>query len=681
MKFRFSFAFVLLLSFFAATMTHANTTNFNTYGLKGDASSLQDVTNYEPSKKITLGNHINVPLTKTWTINFSNIATAKNVTAVVAIYNDQLIPLTISGLNSKQLKVKATHQFPANADIELRAYLKNGKWYTVNFTTANQVRDVTKTNNSTTAKQAIPLYLNERIKGAFHGEEDYYSFTLTKPGTLTIPQTPELELIGHQVYKVMPDGSLQNIEPYVYTQANYAVELTAGSYMLIVYNSTGDDNFTYPLQLVFDENEGPSDPNDQSFNDAVPLQLAQPITTTLNMQQADGTLDTKDYYALTVTQDGFVHFTYDVAGYDYVTLKLYNAHQQLLEAKRVSNGWSMLKQLPKGTYYIELANAEGPIKYTLEFAATSPIDMSNDVESRLAVLKQKWQALKPKSPDITKIYNASYTSPYNPGTVDEIALQDSLNYTNMVRFTAGLPANFVMTDYLNEIAQAGSLISYVNDELSHHATKPADMTEELFDKGRNGLYTNIASNYFKLYSTVQGYMDDLGHDNSLTVGHRLAILNPSSTTVGFGIAHEEDKLDLSRSAASYSAMRIMDGSYSDILFEPIAWPAKTVMPLQFAEEKASWSITFSSAHYNLQVEDIQVTLMRNGGQALQLNAQNTEYFNVRSYGEESTVLIFKPEHLTPFEEGDHFKVEVTGLQDAQGKPTSYTYETTFLSIE
>ena len=678
MKFRFSLVFVLLLSFFIATNTHANISNFNTYGLKGNASSIKDLPTFEPSKLITLGKHENVELSKTWTINFTKTATANNVQAVAIVYNDQLIPVTISGLKTKQLKVKATYQYPANATLQLRVYLKNGRWYTVDFMTVDKVRDITKPNNST-VEQAIPLYLNETIKTAFHGEEAYYSFTISEQSTLSIPQTPEFEFLGHQVYKKNADGSLEHIEPYEYNQINYAVQLFPGQYVLTVYNSTGDTNYTYPLEVLVEPDNTNTDPNDTSFNDAVSLKLQQPVTTTLNMMQSNRTLDKEDYYKFVVEQDGYVKIFYDVIGYTYADLQLYKANYQLLETNRVSSESPMLLELPKGTYYMKLTNADSAIKYTIEYAALLPIAISNDVATQLAMLKQQWASLKPKYGGVDMIENIRLTPPYELGNVRQEAFVDAINYANMMRFTAGLPMNLTTNDYLNKTAQAASLINFLNDDLSHYPTRPENVSDELYEYGRQGALGNIASNYFYLHKSVQGYMDDLGHSNSLRVGHRLWILKPELSEVGFGFAGGIEVLEtMPYRNFSYSTMTLATDSYNTSNFEPIAWPAKTVMPLQFAHKDASWSITFNAKKYELDLDDLQVTLTKNGESQL-LNAQNTEYFTISGFN--ASTLVFKPNEREDYKEGDHFEVEVTGLKDQEGKSTTYKYVTTFLSIE
>ena len=143
------------------------------------------------------------------------------------------------------------------------------------------------------------------------------------------------------------------------------------------------------------------------------------------------------------------------------------------------------------------------------------------------------------SVSLTFAANPATAQPYAPGSLSSETLDGAITMLNQIRFIAGLQDNVTLDDDYNQMAQAASLVNYVNDELTHFPEQPADMDNSLYEQGKAGAASsNIAwaswdTQTFK-DSLINGWMADYNDSNVDRLGHRRWCLNPQMGKTGFG---------------------------------------------------------------------------------------------------------------------------------------------------
>ncbi len=259
------------------------------------------------------------------------------------------------------------------------------------------------------------------------------------------------------------------------------------------------------------------------------------------------------------------------------------------------------------------------------------------------------------------------TSPYALGRLSDETLQSALAMINQIRYIAGLSDNVALDDGYTEKVQAAALVNYVNNKLSHTPTQPSDMSDEMYQLGSQGAgSSNIAWASWKNRSLnetiVKSWMHDGNAGNIPMIGHRRWILNPTMGKIGFGA--------VSGTNGTYSAMYSFDRSNSSAGEYGVLWPAQN-MPVEYFGSDYPWSVSMGS---RVTASDITVTLTRIGdGKVWNFSATSADgYFNVNNDGYGQTgCIIFRPDDLTGYSDGDSFAVEVNGLS---GGTVSYTVD-------
>lgn len=247
-------------------------------------------------------------------------------------------------------------------------------------------------------------------------------------------------------------------------------------------------------------------------------------------------------------------------------------------------------------------------------------------------------------------------APYSAGKLSGKTLQNALNALNTMRFIAGVD-EVTLSDKYNELAQAGTLVNAVNDELSHSPEQPAGMSDELYQLGLSGTSSsNIGWNYHSLArNVVYGWMSDKSTSNISRVGHRRWCINPTMQKTGFGNVGE------------YYAMYSFDRSGSSGKYG-VCWPAQ-VMPAEFFADADPWSISMGKA-VNISAVEVTLTRKSDGKKWTFSQAYSDGYFNVNNdgYGQKGCI-IFRPEDVS-YKDGDSFDVKITGLDE----DVSYTVD-------
>ena len=257
-------------------------------------------------------------------------------------------------------------------------------------------------------------------------------------------------------------------------------------------------------------------------------------------------------------------------------------------------------------------------------------------------------------------------APYSPGSLSDDTLVQANKTINAIRYVAGIPYDVTLNDDYNKIAQAASLVNYVNKTLTHYPKKPAGMSSGLYDLGYTGASSsNIAmcsSNKYTLQQClVSGWMNDGDMSNIDRVGHRRWILNPSMKQTGFGAVWGNNGI--------YLAMYAKDSAHEDTDYYGVAWPAQN-MPLVYFDTDYPWSISMG---YEV-TDDAVVTLTRmRDGKVWRFAEGSADFYIDNQYYGRPGCIIFRPNDIDEYLEGDTFNVMITGTN------VSVNYDVSFFS--
>lgn len=252
------------------------------------------------------------------------------------------------------------------------------------------------------------------------------------------------------------------------------------------------------------------------------------------------------------------------------------------------------------------------------------------------------------------------SQPYAAGALSDEEFTCALNTVKTIRYIAGLSDDVYLSDEYNSLAQASSLVNYVNNELTHTPAAPSGMDKSLADKGIEGskksniAWTSWQNNTLK-WTIISGWMDDSDNNNLAVLGHRRWILNPSMGMTGFG--------SVTGSRGTYNAMYAHDKSNTSAdVSGAVCWPAANT-PLSYFGSDAPWSISLGR---EISKDDVIVSLVK-------MNSSDKEskvwtfskylsdgdfYVNNQNYGEKGCI-IFRPYDVGGYDDGDTFYVNVS----------------------
>ncbi len=299
-----------------------------------------------------------------------------------------------------------------------------------------------------------------------------------------------------------------------------------------------------------------------------------------------------------------------------------------------------------------------------------------------------------------------FTAPYSAGTLKRDDIADALNALKMVRYIAGLPyENINFSDQLNNISQHGAVLLAASNQFSHYPDQPSDMPDSFYEIGYKGCSeANISAGLSNIAKSVLGFIADGGSNNIERAGHRRWILKPGADNFGIGYARN------TASGVSYGGNRISMHVFSGLGYwqcesdSYIAWPNSGDFPIQYFTNTQDlsykppypWSINLGAAYAQPNRNSIALTLTRardgkvwsfnNSTPQLGLNGMpdNSMHLAVDNggYGMQKAIL-FRPDVTTLGEirDGDRFTVNLSGINTAQGQPTTLTYTIKFFDLE
>ena len=261
--------------------------------------------------------------------------------------------------------------------------------------------------------------------------------------------------------------------------------------------------------------------------------------------------------------------------------------------------------------------------------------------------------INPESEDIYSANPSLDLNNLNVGTLSNAAQLDALHIANTARYASGIKELTIGKDQV-KYAQAATMINRLNLQIDHFPALPNGMESNsaIYANGVNGAKNSNLSSQLNLLDSVVEYLkDDLGRDNQLEVGHRRWILNPQSSSVGFGQTDE------------FNAMFVNNNNYDGENANTVyAYPGQTAIS-EFHSPESSLSLMFGE-NFDLTNATVEVKDLATGQVSTDLNVDHSFRGNSRAvtfgYG-------------MNYEPGTKLQVKVNGVtKNGVNYPVEYT---------
>lgn len=261
--------------------------------------------------------------------------------------------------------------------------------------------------------------------------------------------------------------------------------------------------------------------------------------------------------------------------------------------------------------------------------------------------------INPESEDIYSANPSLDLNNLNVGTLSNAAQLDALHIANTARYASGIKELTIGKDQV-KYAQAATMINRLNLQIDHFPALPNGMESNsaIYADGVNGAKNSNLSSQLNLLDSVVEYLkDDLGRDNQLEVGHRRWVLNPQSSSVGFGQTDE------------FNAMFVNNNNYDGENANTVyAYPGQTAIS-EFHSPESSLSLMFGE-NFDLTNATVEVKDLATGQVSTDLNVDHSFRGNSRAvtfgYG-------------MNYEPGTKLQVKVNGVtKNGVNYPVEYT---------
>lgn len=227
--------------------------------------------------------------------------------------------------------------------------------------------------------------------------------------------------------------------------------------------------------------------------------------------------------------------------------------------------------------------------------------------------------INPESEDIYSANPSLDLNNLNVGTLSNAAQLDALHIANTARYASGIKELTIGKDQV-KYAQAATMINRLNLQIDHFPALPNGMESNsaIYANGVNGAKNSNLSSQLNLLDSVVEYLkDDLGKDNQLEVGHRRWILNPQSSSVGFGQTDE------------FNAMFVNNNNYDGENANTVyAYPGQTAIS-EFHSPESSLSLMFGE-NFDLTNATVEVKDLATGQVSTDLNVDHSFRGNSRA---------------------------------------------------
>ncbi|MBN13408.1 MAG: hypothetical protein CMI17_10505, partial [Opitutaceae bacterium] len=263
------------------------------------------------------------------------------------------------------------------------------------------------------------------------------------------------------------------------------------------------------------------------------------------------------------------------------------------------------------------------------------------------------------------------------GDTSDLFKEAVLLRINFYRAMAGIPADIIFVDDLNQAAQMAALIMSGNDNISHFPLLAGFVNYLSADGIQGAADSNLAIGSYGPDS-VDGYMQDKGSGNT-AVGHRRWLLYPPMLEMGTGdvpggeIPAEAqantpgDSTTVRRANAIHVFSSNNFGALPDIDFPYVAFPQKGYVPYHIVYPR--WSFAIDGANFSAA----SVSMTRDGSPI----AVAIEPYDAPGLGSNSLVWVYdglnaNNSHTHAKPDSDvTYSITIDGIQNAP--ETSYTY--------
>ena len=291
-------------------------------------------------------------------------------------------------------------------------------------------------------------------------------------------------------------------------------------------------------------------------------------------------------------------------------------------------------------------------------------------------------------------------SPYRAGALRREVLEAGLKELNYIRRLVGVPSVSLNDNYTNR-AQHGAVLLDALNALSHTPGRPTDMDKSFYDLAydatshgnlsmgqitRNG----VTSGNMTLIKALRDCMNDSDSYNISRVGHRRWLMNPRMKQVGFGLSTRRGYAVTYVIEEFSSKRKLSQKEYQEYLRwkkwpindEYITWPSRKMShPLTYFNAKTAWSVTLNSDVFDeINSRNLSVKLTRQSdGRTWNFSMSRSDgYFTIT----DNTVaydqcIIFRPNNLGSYNNGEVWKVEINGLTRGSRGKTSINYSVRF----
>lgn len=263
------------------------------------------------------------------------------------------------------------------------------------------------------------------------------------------------------------------------------------------------------------------------------------------------------------------------------------------------------------------------------------------------------------------------------GDTSDLFKEAVLLRINFYRAMAGIPADIIFVDDLNQAAQMTALIMSGNDNISHFPHLAGFGNYLSADGIQGAADSNLAIGSYGPDS-VDGYMQDKGSGNT-AVGHRRWLLYPPMIEMGTGDAPggeipaeaqagiPGDSTTVRRANAIHVFSPNNFGTFPDIDFPYVAFPQEGYVPYHIVHPR--WSFAIDGANFSAA----SISMTRDGSPI----AAVLEPYDAPGLGSNTLVWVYdglnaNNSHTHAKPDSDvTYSVTIDGIQNAP--ETSYTY--------
>lgn len=267
--------------------------------------------------------------------------------------------------------------------------------------------------------------------------------------------------------------------------------------------------------------------------------------------------------------------------------------------------------------------------------------------------------------DTLYLTQPNFASPFNPGVLDSIYINSSMDYLNYYRSLAGLPRE-INREKDNRDAQIGAAaLAAVNAKTSLRAhgllgyKRPEFISKKNWEIAENATLGNVNFLESDSGSTAGEIVTDLLKDEnniagSGNTGHRALILSARATRMGIGAAYGKNN------GKFYS---VENGIFADdILRKPVknvvTYPSSQVFPYELSTSDTPWSAYFANKRIS-RTPKVYITDLtaKKKYRATHVRNFGTDYYS-DGY---SAAISFKPSSSMKLVNTHKYQVKIAGV--------------------